>query len=72
MERSGARLWIHGHTHAPCNYTVGETQVICNPRGYPGESGNGFDLELVVRHGSAPTGAYVPSEPIDDLDQQGL
>jgi len=31
----GVNLWIHGHTHAPCDYQVGATQVVCNPRGYP-------------------------------------
>lgn len=38
VERAGARLWIHGHTHVPCDYVVGDTRVICNPRGYPRES----------------------------------
>jgi predicted phosphodiesterase len=27
-------LWIHGHTHTPFDYRVGETRVVCNPRGY--------------------------------------
>lgn len=31
------KLWLHGHTHDPCDYTVGETRVVCNPRGYPFE-----------------------------------
>lgn len=35
----GAKLWVHGHTHASCNYRVGDSgrsvQVVCNPRGYP-------------------------------------
>jgi Icc-related predicted phosphoesterase len=30
-------LWIHGHTHTPFDYLVGDTRVICNPLGYPGE-----------------------------------
>jgi len=34
---AGARLWLHGHTHAPCDYVVGNTRVVCNPRGYPHE-----------------------------------
>lgn len=42
VERSGARLWIHGHTHVPCDYVIGKTRVVCNPRGYPGESSNSF------------------------------
>lgn len=32
-------LWIHGHTHDSADYViqspVGNTRVICNPRGYP-------------------------------------
>jgi predicted phosphodiesterase len=28
-------LAIHGHTHLNHDYVVGETRVLCNPRGYP-------------------------------------
>lgn len=28
------QLWIHGHMHDPFDYVIGETRVICNPRGY--------------------------------------
>jgi len=34
---AGAGLWLHGHTHAPADYVVGHTRVVCNPRGYPHE-----------------------------------
>lgn len=27
-------VWVHGHTHTSHQYVVGETLVICNPRGY--------------------------------------
>lgn len=27
-------LWTHGHMHNISNYTIGNTRVICNPRGY--------------------------------------
>jgi predicted phosphodiesterase len=30
-------LWIHGHTHDPCDYVQGNTRVVCNPKGYPNE-----------------------------------
>jgi len=30
-------LWVHGHTHTSFDYRVGETQVVCNPRGYAGK-----------------------------------
>lgn len=26
-------LWVHGHTHAPVDLWIGETRVLCNPRG---------------------------------------
>lgn len=28
------KLWTHGHTHHPFDYMIGETRVVCNPRGY--------------------------------------
>lgn len=33
------RLWLHGHSHAACDYTLpgALTRVICNPYGYPKE-----------------------------------
>jgi len=30
------KYWVHGHTHDNCDYMVGDTRVICNPRGYYG------------------------------------
>lgn len=40
-------LWIHGHTHTNFRYKIGETDVICNPHGYPSENEQ-FDPKLVV------------------------
>ena len=48
VKESKARLWIHGHIHTASDYRLGSTRVICNPRGYPGEEGNGFRGDLVV------------------------
>jgi Icc-related predicted phosphoesterase len=31
------RLWLHGHTHGPSDYSLGATHVICNPYAYPAE-----------------------------------
>ena len=33
-DRPQIRLWTHGHTHHPFDYVVGETRIVCNPRGY--------------------------------------
>ena len=35
-QRPQIRLWTHGHTHHPFDYMIGETRVVCNPRGYIG------------------------------------
>ena len=51
MAASGARLWIHGHTHDSFDYQVQGTRVLCNPRGYAkeGKVENAlFDARLVV------------------------
>jgi len=43
------RLWIHGHSHDSARYLHGETEVICNPFGYPEYLENpGFERHLVV------------------------
>src|SRR5688572_7280254 len=48
VEGSGAAIWVHGHVHDPFSYMIGNTRVLCNPRGYPSEAGNGFDPNLLV------------------------
>lgn len=48
VARSGAALWIHGHTHHAVDYRIGDTRVISNPRGYPEDLVPGFVPELVV------------------------
>ena len=34
LMKDPVQLWIHGHTHSSCDYTVGSVRVVCNPRGY--------------------------------------
>jgi predicted phosphodiesterase len=46
-------LWVHGHTHTSFDYTLGDTRVVCNPRGYPldkaGKTENrGFNSRCIV------------------------
>ena len=43
----GADLWCHGHTHEACDYRIGDTRVVSNPRGYPDED-TGFDPLLTI------------------------
>jgi predicted phosphodiesterase len=43
---------IHGHTHMSCEYTIGNTHVVCNPRGYEGYETDpitrGFDINKLI------------------------
>jgi predicted phosphohydrolase len=46
---SSADFWFHGHVHNVCDYVIGSTRVMCNPRGYcGGERGNGFDGNFLL------------------------
>lgn len=36
LDHPQIKLWTHGHTHDIFKYKIGETQVLCNPRGYIG------------------------------------
>lgn len=49
MDRPQIKLWTHGHTHEPYDYTLGETRVVCNPRGYIGyeDCADKFTLKVV-------------------------
>lgn len=33
-DNTSIKLWIHGHTHTAYDYNIGNTRVVCNPRGY--------------------------------------
>jgi len=37
MRDGQPKLWIHGHSHDRCDYTLGKTRVVANPLGYPNE-----------------------------------
>lgn len=39
-------LWTHGHMHDPWDYMIGDTRVVCNPRGYSGEERRANDFKL--------------------------
>ena len=34
LDHPQIKLWVHGHTHHPFDYMIGETRIVCNPRGY--------------------------------------
>lgn len=49
MDRPGIKLWTHGHTHELFDYMIGDTRVVCNPRGYIGyeQLADNFKLKVV-------------------------
>ena len=47
IEQGRPALWVHGHTHDSCDYDLGSTRVVCNPRGYDDENRD-FNSALVV------------------------
>jgi Icc-related predicted phosphoesterase len=46
MDRPQIKLWTHGHMHNVSDYIVGETRVVCNPRGYVGYEQRAKEFEL--------------------------
>lgn len=36
LQSCPAALWVHGHIHSQADYQLGNTRVVCNPRGYHG------------------------------------
>lgn len=48
IEESKILYWFHGHTHSNCDYTIGSTRVICNPRGYSEEENIEFDIGMII------------------------
>lgn len=37
IEQHQPELWLHGHLHDPVDYRIGQTRIVCNPRGYMDE-----------------------------------
>jgi len=52
LDNPQIRLWTHGHMHNTFDYMVGDTRVICNPRGYHQTNGwsedTGWDPNFIV------------------------
>lgn len=42
------RLWMHGHTHTSHDYMLGDTRVVCNSLGYPGDENKDYIKDLVI------------------------
>jgi predicted phosphodiesterase len=34
LDHPQIKVWVHGHTHEDFDYKIGDTRIVCNPRGY--------------------------------------
>jgi Icc-related predicted phosphoesterase len=51
LDHPQIQLWTHGHTHHCFDYMIGDTRVVCNPRGYHNGSygeETGWDPKKVI------------------------
>lgn len=49
VRKNNPNLFIHGHMHNNSDYMIGNTRVVCNPRGYDdGHENPDFDDKLVI------------------------
>jgi hypothetical protein len=51
LDHPQIKLWTHGHTHHPFDYMIGETRVVCNPRGYESDGyseDTGWNPNIVI------------------------
>lgn len=47
LDRPQIKLWTHGHMHNSFDYMMGDTKVVCNPKGY-GDQNKSFNSELII------------------------
>lgn len=46
LDRPQIALWTHGHMHNQSDYRIGDTRVVCNPRGYIKHEQRAKEFEL--------------------------
>lgn len=49
LDNPQIKIWAHGHIHYNWDYDIGNSRILCNPRGYVGyeELANNFELKWV-------------------------
>lgn len=47
LDRPQIKLWTHGHMHDCFDYMIGNTRIVCNPRGYHNEN-RFFKIDRVI------------------------
>jgi predicted phosphodiesterase len=51
LDHPQIKIWTHGHTHHPFDYMIGNTRIVCNPRGYAPNEETGWDINKVIEIG---------------------
>lgn len=46
LDRPNIKVWFHGHMHNVFDYNIGDTRVLCNPRGYAGWDASSASFRL--------------------------
>ena len=47
IDNPNIKIWTHGHVHNRFDYMIGDSRILCNPRGYISfEQDHGFDPEF--------------------------
>jgi hypothetical protein len=46
LDHPQIKLWTHGHTHHEFDYLIGNTRIVCNPRGYDGYEDQAYNFTL--------------------------
>jgi Icc-related predicted phosphoesterase len=69
IERCRPKLWIHGHVHQHNDYTIDETRIVSNARGYPGEN-TGFNPTFVVDLNTATLDLHDLAVSLVEEDEQ--
>lgn len=46
LDHPQIKMWTHGHTHDEFDYMIGETRIVCNPRGYIGYESRANQFKL--------------------------
>lgn len=64
LDHPEIRVWTHGHTHDEFKYQIGETTVLCNPRGY-------YGYETRANHYS-PKGFYISPDGVVAFDSDWI
>lgn len=48
LDHPQIKKWIHGHVHSTHQYLIGDTEILCRPRGYKGHEQCAEDFEVAT------------------------